>query len=37
MSLADAETRKRKRNVALDANVGEAIPGLLNDIFVTHF
>ena len=30
------ETRSRKRKRERDANAGEAIPGLLNDILVTH-
>ena len=33
----DVDTRARKRKRELrDANAGEAIPGLLNDIVVTH-
>ena len=30
------ETRARKRKDERDANAGEAIPGLLNDIVITH-
>ena len=30
------ETRSRKRKRERDANAGEVIPGLLNDILVTH-
>ena len=30
------ETRSRKRKRERDANAGEAIPGLLNDIVVAH-
>jgi|TARA_B110000967_G_scaffold105486_2_gene108220 hypothetical protein len=36
MSGKKARARKEKRERSRDANAGEAIPGLLNDIVVTH-
>ena len=36
MSGKKARARKQKRERRRDANAGEAIPGLLNDIVVTH-
>ena len=36
MSGKKARARKEKRERGRDANAGEAIPGLLNDIVVTH-